>query len=60
VTTIEEVRAEIELRREAAMPRAHYSDAMQLSDAARSGDVSALDEIWRRLGVHSLAAATQL
>jgi hypothetical protein len=59
MTTLEEVRAIIELRRdEAAAWRGRRSNDHVHGSQAPDRNATALEHIWHRLGLHSVAAST--
>lgn len=57
MTTLEEVRTVIELRREEAGVRRHYDDAAQCRAEAQTRHAAALEDIWHGLGMHSVATS---
>lgn len=54
--TLEDVRAEIETRLASAAPSPPRNTS-QISEEARSGDASPLDEALRHLGIHGMAVS---
>jgi hypothetical protein len=59
MTTLEEVRAIIELRREeAAAWRGPRDDAALHRSQGPDRNASALEHVWHRMGLHSVAAST--
>jgi hypothetical protein len=59
MTTLEEVRAIIELRREeAAAWRGRRADAYVHGTQVPDRHASAVEHIWHRLGLHSMATST--
>lgn len=54
--TLNEVRAEIEMRLASAAPLAPRNTS-QFSEEARFGDASPLDEALRHLGIHGMAVS---
>lgn len=64
VTTMYELRAEIEARLESARPRVAMREALPLHDPlqlaaeVRSGDTSPLDDVLRRYRLHGLGVSS--
>lgn len=59
MTTLEEVRAIIEVRREEASAwRGRRADAQVRGAQGPDRNASALEHIWHRLGLHSVAASS--